>query len=276
MQLLGIAFAAWLISHLIKFSIDAFHGQPDLRSFYRSGGMPSAHTAAVTAAAVAALMLEGPESAVFGLAAVLAAIVVYDSLGMRRSVGEQAITINTLSESSSSGTSRIREVIGHTPREVIAGIGLGAAVALLFTYSVWSVHMEWLLATPGNEERLAYLIVFAALIAAGVILRIVLTRYRKVAITRQLVGQVWWSFILPGAVGLFFSLLQYQASGGPSGRLWTIIVASVIVLVHIWLYFRLYRKAGETYRQQVAERKKHRRKQRKHKTNKSKNTKKRK
>ncbi len=277
MQVLAIAIAAWFVAHLIKFSLHAFKDEPDLRWFYRSGSMPSGHAAAVTALTVATFMLAGAESPLFGVTAVLAGIVIYDTLGMRRSVGEQAVALNAVSDSDNGNhVSPVREVPGHTPREVMVGIAIGAAVGLVSTYSVWVSETGWLTTTPGAEERLTYLILFLALVGAGIVLRLALLRQRNVAIVKRLVSQVWWSFVLPGAIGLFFSLLQFQASGNASGRVWTILVVIAIVMVQGWLYVRVYRGFRETYRQQVAERKRRRRQQRKRGSSTSKNTKKRK
>ncbi len=275
MQLLGIAFAAWLGSQLVKFSLQAFQGAPSFRLFYQSGGMPSAHAATVTAVVIAALMLEGIHSPVFGLAAVFAAIVIYDTLGVRRSAGEQSIAINALA-ASFDNPRPIREVLGHTPREVLAGIGFGGLVGLLFTHTVWSSEIAWLAASPGSTERFVYLGVFAALVVAGSALRFVLTRYRKVTVIRRLVGAIWWWFMLPGVLGLFLALLQYQSVGSASWRIWVIIVLITTVFAHVQLYFHLYRGIGATYQQQVAELKQRRRQQRKKKSQKSKTARKRK
>ena len=123
--LIVVPAAAWLAAHLIKYGLATRHGNWHFRSFYSSGGMPSAHSASVTALAVIALIEYGWESPFFGLAIVLATIVVYDSFGVRRAVGEQAAAIRALLKSGMS----LRQVAGHQPLEVVAGIGLGIVVA---------------------------------------------------------------------------------------------------------------------------------------------------
>lgn len=263
MQLLGAAAAAWLGAQLLKFSIQAFHETPDLRLFYRSGGMPSAHAAVVTTVAVVILVLEGVNSPVFGLAAVFAAIVLYDTLGVRRSSGEQAVAINALHASGEGHP--VRVVHGHTPPQVLAGIGFGTAIGLLFTFSTWASHAIWLTTSPSATEQWVYLIVFAALIGVGIVVRLVLSRYYKVAVIRRLISQLWWWLVLPGGLGLFFSVLQFQSTGSGSWRLWALLVIAAAVAAHIRLCFGLYRGMRTVYTQQVKERKRHRRHQRQRK-----------
>lgn len=136
MHLAVVALVAWLLAHVIKFCLEAFRGNVNFRSLYKSGGMPSGHASTVTAVAVAALMLEGLQSPVFGLAAVLAAIVIYDTLGVRRSSGEQSLAINKMIKKAGD-TQSVKEVLGHSPKEVLVGMVLGALVGLSLTFSVW-------------------------------------------------------------------------------------------------------------------------------------------
>lgn len=147
---LYVPFVAWIIAQLIKFVIEILKGDADVRYLYASGGMPSAHSAVVCCLAMYALINAGANSPIFGVTAIIAAIVMYDSFGVRRSSGEQAKTLNKLvSELARDGNLRkpseynqLREILGHQPLEVLAGAMLGVFVAVLFSWqkmeSVWT------------------------------------------------------------------------------------------------------------------------------------------
>ncbi|MBR5520785.1 MAG: divergent PAP2 family protein [Oscillospiraceae bacterium] len=101
-----------------------------------AGGMPSAHSAFVCSLAVATAKECGVSSPVFAVAAALAVIVMYDAMGVRRAAGEQAKTINILTDAieKAFGTPEIvneqlKEFLGHTPVEVVAGALLGIFIA---------------------------------------------------------------------------------------------------------------------------------------------------
>ena len=134
---LYVPLIAWALAQGIKMLIEIFKGEADLRYLYASGGMPSAHSAVVTALAGYTFYHQGIDSPLFGVTAVFAAIVMYDSFGVRRSAGEQARTLNKLiAEMSHNGNlrkpddySQLREILGHQPLEVIVGALLGGLVA---------------------------------------------------------------------------------------------------------------------------------------------------
>ena len=94
-----------------------------------SGGMPSSHTAAVVALAVSIGRLYSWNSAAFSISLVNAVIVMYDSAGVRRSAGDQArilnIMITQFPDLQELQREQIREILGHTPIEVLAGAALG-------------------------------------------------------------------------------------------------------------------------------------------------------
>ena len=83
--------AAWLMAHIIKYTIAALrHQKLDFtHQLFISGGMPSSHAATSVAVWTVVLLIDGPESAVFGLATLITLIVCYDAVKVRRSVGEQ-------------------------------------------------------------------------------------------------------------------------------------------------------------------------------------------
>ena len=261
MQLILVALGAWFIAQIIKFSIRAFNGQPNFRVFYQSGGMPSAHSATVIALATAALTTQGYQSPIFGLSVVIAAIVIYDSLGVRRSSGEQSVVINALLRTTGKN-SLVREILGHTPSEVVAGSAVGIVTGLLFTYGEWAENLSWLAESPTDAERLVYLGVFAGIVLLGIALRIALTRFRSVDVIGKVSSVAWNAFMLPGFFGLLTSLLQFQTGRAGSWRLWSVIVIVVFFTVQLILTWKFYFSIKKKYEEQSSKLKQLRKHQR--------------
>jgi acid phosphatase family membrane protein YuiD len=107
----------------------------DWHWLYRSGGMPSSHSAAVSSLATAIGMSEGLDSAAFAIAMVTALVVLYDAAGVRRAASMQANVLNQILTELFRGRpiaqTRLRELIGHTPFEVLVGAALGVGIALV-------------------------------------------------------------------------------------------------------------------------------------------------
>jgi acid phosphatase family membrane protein YuiD len=104
---------------------------------FSAGGMPSAHSALVTALAVSVGVRSGVASDLFAVAAVFGVIVIYDALRLRGAVGEHARVLNRLlalhPEAASLGP--LREMVGHSPAEVAVGIAAGGGLAV----AAWAV-----------------------------------------------------------------------------------------------------------------------------------------
>lgn len=128
---------AWFLAQLIKVLLDAvLLRRLDLRRFVTSGGMPSSHSALVTACAASIGKLYGVQSPAFALAVILSAVVMYDACNVRRSAGDTARLVNQLLEHVERLTAEdfadsLREVMGHTPLQVLMGALLGLGVGLL-------------------------------------------------------------------------------------------------------------------------------------------------
>lgn len=122
--------AGWVIAQGAKYLIMVVkHRSFDhLRQLYLSGNMPSAHSATVVALVVLIGLKDGFNSGLFGLAALLASIVMYDAMMVRRSSGEQGKAIQELIKEQKSKISLPRAAKGHTPVEVVVGALLGAAI----------------------------------------------------------------------------------------------------------------------------------------------------
>ena len=138
-EALVIPISAWAIAQLTKTSIALLQGKGlDFRYLVSSGGMPSAHSALVTSLATTVGMTQGFGSAVFGIAVILAMIVMYDAAGVRQSVSQQSVVLNRivrelrLRHSITNLEADMRELLGHTPFQVIVGAFSGFALAWLW------------------------------------------------------------------------------------------------------------------------------------------------
>lgn len=126
---------AWAIAQVIKVVTDSVqHRRIDLRRLASSGGMPSSHTALVLSLTTVIGAKRGVGSPEFALAAIFSSVVMYDATGVRRSAGRQAQVLNRIIDDllhqEGFKEERLRELIGHTPVEVVAGALLGVLVAL--------------------------------------------------------------------------------------------------------------------------------------------------
>lgn len=100
-----------------------------------AGGMPSSHSAVVCSLATLVGKYEGVDSAVFGVAVILALVVMYDAAGVRRAAGKQAKLLNQIVNTPGLAIETVQEklveVLGHTPIEVFVGAILGIIVGIL-------------------------------------------------------------------------------------------------------------------------------------------------
>lgn len=266
---IAVPLATWLLAQLIKFVQRAWRGQFDLRLLYSSGGMPSAHTAAIISLAVTAGILEGIRSPIFGLSAVFAAIVMYDSFGVRRSSGDQAVAINTILQElalkrDDLAAMKLREVFGHKPSEVWAGALLGVGVALTMTSSRWADKSNFLTTPPVGAERTVYLAIFGLVMLAAIFSQLLLSKrfVRRVPIIRTLKKFMGLSLMSAGSLGLLLVAGQYQSLPRLEWRIWTLLLLTVVVGLYLYLSVTWFRTIPSQYRQQLEQRrlqKKHRR-----------------
>ncbi len=135
---LWAAALGWLIAQLIKtlVSLSKEH-KLNLGHLVASGGMPSSHTALVVGLATAVGRVDGLESTVFALAAVFAGVVMYDAAGVRLAVSRQARVLNLMLEDffheRGLREQRLRELIGHTPTQVLVGALIGVIIGIVMT-----------------------------------------------------------------------------------------------------------------------------------------------
>jgi hypothetical protein len=134
-------FISWGLAQLIKVPWNYFSsGKWDWVLLLRAGGMPSSHSALVASVAHATGLFVGFASPGFALALTVAIIVIYDATGIRRQAGMHAEFINRIIKDRLLGKVTqdhlLREMLGHTPVEALAGTLLGIAVAQLVWYII--------------------------------------------------------------------------------------------------------------------------------------------
>lgn len=127
---------SWAIAQTIKVSLGVIRERRfDFRWFVGTGGMPSSHAAGVSCLATAVGLEYGFDSVYFAITLVFTLIVMFDAQGVRRSAGKQARILNKVMEDiywkGKIRENQLRELIGHTQVEVIAGSLLGIAIAFL-------------------------------------------------------------------------------------------------------------------------------------------------
>lgn len=129
--------AGWVVAQGAKYIIVVFRTRSasDIRQLYLSGNMPSAHSATTIALLTVIALRDGIDTGLFGLASLFAAIVMYDSMMVRRSVGEQGAAIQALIKERASKVAVPRAAKGHTPLEVLVGIVVGLLVGLVVFFA---------------------------------------------------------------------------------------------------------------------------------------------
>lgn len=137
-----VALLSGFLVQLVKFLADAIrHRRPNFRVLVRTGGMPSSHSAGVSALTASIGLNEGFQSALFSVTLYFSLIVMYDAAGLRRAAGRQAALLNrivdeTLTHHRRGPDDRLIEFLGHTPFEVF----VGALVGIAFALAVHPVH----------------------------------------------------------------------------------------------------------------------------------------
>jgi acid phosphatase family membrane protein YuiD len=126
----------WVMAQVAKIIVVGITKKDwDWRYIYRSGGMPSAHTAVIVSLCTVLAYRLGTKSPEFGIACILAAIVMYDAINVRHAVGEHARALRAIvPEVFKKGQPPemiIHQSNGHTPLEVLAGLGIGVVVPVL-------------------------------------------------------------------------------------------------------------------------------------------------
>jgi len=136
MRFLLAAIVAWAIAQVAKVLLSSFQlRRLNLRVLADPGGMPSSHSAIVMGLTTAIGKYAGITSAAFAIALIFSFVVMYDAAGVRRAAGRQAAVLNRLVQDlvhmRGMQETELRELLGHTPVEVLIGAVLGIAVGLI-------------------------------------------------------------------------------------------------------------------------------------------------
>lgn len=137
-QVLVSAVAGWIVAQVLKTMLDfALNRTINWERMVGSGGMPSSHSATVCGLTTAAALRYGVSSFEFAVCFVLSMVVMYDATGVRHETGKQAKLLNSiLSENPLKLNAevlqeKLKEYVGHTPLQVVAGAILGICLALV-------------------------------------------------------------------------------------------------------------------------------------------------
>jgi acid phosphatase family membrane protein YuiD len=121
-------FIAWLIAGSIKFLINSLIAKKAATDLIGYGGLPSNHSAIVCSMVTLIGLREGIEHPAFGVAVTLAFIVMIDASSLRKQIGKQAVALNRLAHIQAPGSSPLRERVGHSLIEIMAGVVVGVLV----------------------------------------------------------------------------------------------------------------------------------------------------
>lgn len=136
-RVLLVSLSASLIAQLMKLITELVKNRKlNFRVLVTTGGMPSSHSALVTALATGVGQTTGWSSIEFAIALIFAFIVMYDAAGVRQAAGKQARVLNQIvdelfQENPELSEARLKELLGHTPIQVLAGSVLGIAISWL-------------------------------------------------------------------------------------------------------------------------------------------------
>ena len=135
-DMLVCAIIAYFAAQILKIFTTLWRdGEFHLSVIVSSGGMPSSHSSTVVALAISCARIYGVASPLFAICFILASIVMYDATGVRRAAGEQAKLLNQIVAELFSGDpsyseKALKELIGHTPLQVVMGALLGLLIGL--------------------------------------------------------------------------------------------------------------------------------------------------
>ena len=135
-KILVASATGWVIAQVLKTLIHTFFSRQFVAErLVGGGGMPSSHSATVCALATATALQYGVSSFEFAVSAVFALVVMYDAIGVRQESGKQAKVLNDMIDiflhmgKDMDIEKQLKEFIGHTPLQVLAGAILGIITA---------------------------------------------------------------------------------------------------------------------------------------------------
>ncbi len=139
-RILDIVVVSLVVAQTLKVIFYFFKEKKlNLRKYLDTGSMPSSHSASVSSLATAVGISEGVDSVCFAISLIFSLVVMYDATGVRQAVGKQAVVLNKMinnirkKENSVLFEENMKELIGHTPLEVLAGAALGVTIAFVMS-----------------------------------------------------------------------------------------------------------------------------------------------
>ena len=140
-NLIILSILSMLIAQFLKIPIGyIINRKINFNRMFETGGMPSSHSAFIVSLTVGIGRINGVNSSIFALSFVMACIIMYDAMGIRRAAGQHAKLLNIImsSENQNENTKfglpqiKLKELLGHTPFEVLGGIVLGLIMGFVF------------------------------------------------------------------------------------------------------------------------------------------------
>lgn len=140
-KILDVTFIAWFIAQFYKVLETIFIDKEfNIKRFFETGGMPSSHSSTVSCLTTCIGIMYGTDSPYFAISIVFSGIIMYDAAGIRRAAGKQARIVNKMLEEfpfklgigQKFSDERLKELLGHTPFEVLIGTILGILIGFLF------------------------------------------------------------------------------------------------------------------------------------------------
>ncbi|WP_297405870.1 divergent PAP2 family protein [uncultured Cetobacterium sp.] len=138
-RILDVVFIAWFIAQFYKVVTTIFIDKKlNIRRIFETGGMPSSHSSTMSALTTSIGIAYGTQSVAFAISFIFTGVVMYDAAGIRRAAGKHAGLLNTLLDRFGNKIGekiydgKLKELLGHTPTEVLVGAVLGIVVAFLF------------------------------------------------------------------------------------------------------------------------------------------------
>jgi uncharacterized protein len=135
---------SWIISSILKIPVFfLMHRKFNVKLAFGTGGMPSSHSATLSGTTLAIGLFSGFDAPAFAIAVAITMIVVYDAAGVRREAGYHAEALNrmlddwfVITKTPVEEQKKLKEVLGHTPIEVVGGVLTGLATALIL-WLIW-------------------------------------------------------------------------------------------------------------------------------------------
>ena len=144
-KFLLVSLSSWFVAQVLKTILYAVETKKlDINRLFGDGGMPSGHSATVTSLATFCGLNSGFDSFQFAVTAILAIIVCHDAMGVRLETGKQAVAINEILEAfelihpDKISEANLKEFVGHTPIQVMAGSLLGILNAVVMFFVIWA------------------------------------------------------------------------------------------------------------------------------------------